>query len=149
MTRNAQGAFDQPTIRASLTLRGFGDDPLVVSELLGMQPTSSGARGDPLVGPWGQTTNRTVREAYWSVHSRCEPIEPLYRQLDNILEQIGNSASSFARLPVGATATVRCTVIPEDDLPILRVPSHTMARLAALGADLEIDILTVDGPIDS
>jgi hypothetical protein len=90
-----------------------------------------------------------VRQAYWSVHSRCEPTEPLNRHLQDILEQIASTASSFAGLPAGTTASVRCTVIPEDDLPILKVASHTMAKLGALGADLEIDILSVDGPGDS
>lgn len=139
---------DAPSIRASLVLYDFGDDPRVVTEVLGIDPSRSGKSDDVLKGPAGQPTSRAVRRTYWSLHSRLDPTASLGQQVDDIVEQLGDNASAFHRLPRGTTVRVRCTVIPEDDLPLLSVSSGALKRLGEIGADLEIDVLSVDGPVE-
>lgn len=134
------------SIRASLILRGFGDDPRVITELIGLRPTRAGRAGDPLLGPSGQATSRTVRRTYWSLHSRRDPTASLSDYVSDILEQLGGSTPIFAQLPDGTTVTVRCTVIPDDDLPLLAVTNKSLRRLGDIGGGLEIDIISVDGP---
>lgn len=134
------------SIRASLIVRGFGDDPQVITELTGLRPTRAGRAGDSLLGPSGQATSRTVQRTYWSLHSRRDPTAPLTEHVSDILDQLGDAAHVFARLPEGTTATLRCTVIREEDLPILSVSTQSLRRLGDIGAELEIDILSVDGP---
>lgn len=139
---------DASAIRASLVLRDFGDDPNLITELLGLQPTRAGRAGDSLLGPSDQATTRTVRRTYWSLHSRLDPTASMSEHVRDILGQLGDAAQHFARLPAGTITTLRCTVIPDDDLPILSVDSQSMQRLGEVGADLEIDIVSVDGPED-
>lgn len=133
------------SIRASLILRGFGDDPQVITELTGLRPTRAGRAGDPLVGPSGQATTRTVRRTYWSLHSRRDPVASLSEHVSDILEQLGGAAHRFTRLPEGTTATLDCTVILDDEMPILSLSNELLRQLGDIGAELEIDILSVDG----
>lgn len=145
MTEASAGA----SIRASLILRGFGEDPQVITEITGLRPARAGRAGDPLLGPQGQATSRKVKHAYWSLHSRRDPTAPLTEHVNDILEQLGGAAHLFASLPRPTTISLRCTVIREDELPILSVSSRSLSRLGEIGAELEIDILSVDGPEES
>lgn len=135
-----------PSVRASLVVRGFGDDPQVVTDALDRAPTRAGRVGDRLVGPSGQATSKTVRENFWSLHSRAEPRTALSQHINDILEQVGDARGAFARLPKGCTVTLLCTIIPEEDLPLLRVQASSLKLLGEIGADLEIDVISVDGP---
>jgi hypothetical protein len=138
--------IDSPAVRASLVLRGFGDDPGIVTTILNRTPARSGRAGDPLASPTGRTTNKAVRTTYWALHSRLGAEEPLGRHVADILEQVGESRHAFIRLPKNTQVTLRCTVIPEDALPLLRIESEQLAILGQVGAALEIDVVSVDGP---
>jgi hypothetical protein len=135
-------------IRASLSLRGFGDDPQVITELLGLIPTFSGRAGDQIVAPNGRVSSFRSRRAYWSLHSRCAPTALLSEHVADILEQLGDAARALSNLPVGATATLFCTVIPDDDLPVLAIGSELLQKLGSAGVNLEIDLIRVEEPAD-
>ena len=62
------------------------------------------------------------------------------------MEQLDGATNLFARLSEGSTAALRCTVIPDEDPPILSVSSQSLRKLGEIGADLELDIISVDGP---
>ena len=137
---------DPSSIRASLLLHGFGDDPQMITELIGLRPTRAGRAGEPLRGPWGQTTSRTIRRTYWSLDSRRDLAASLSEHVGDIFEQVGGAASLFARLPEGTTTTLDCTVILDDEMPILSLSNDLLRKLGDIGAELEIDIISVDGP---
>lgn len=137
-----------PTIVASLVLRDFGDDPQIVTRLLNHEPTRSGLRGDHLLDPMGRVTARMIRRTYWSLHSGAPKTAPLNRHVADILGQLTDSYAAFYDLPKGTTITLRCTVIPEGDLPLLRVDPESLRSLGQIGAGLEFDVIEVDGPAD-
>lgn len=141
--------IDAPSIRASLVLRDFGDDPHRVTELLGLQPSRSGRAGDPLLGPSGQPTTRIVRRTYWALQSRLAPSALMSEHVNDIVEQVRDAARRFAGLSAGTTMKLLCTIIPDGDLPILTIESESLRTLGEIGIDLEIDIISVDGPDDS
>lgn len=98
--------------------------------------------GDP------QANRRLARFAVRT--GRCIPGSSRVHRCQNmstiLLDQVSAAAPRFSRLPVGTSATLLCTIIPYDDLPLLSVGSQLLQALGEIKADLEIDIISADGP---
>jgi hypothetical protein len=137
-----------PWIRASIVIRDFGGSPEEISALLGLQPTRSGRAGEPRTNVLGVRTSQTLRQSYWSLHSIVGPRESLSSHVDDLTTRVAHSMAAFRRLPAGATVRLRCTVIPEGNLPLFSLSCSGMRVLAEIGAHLEIDIISVEGPPD-
>ena len=137
---------DTPSIRASLLVRGFDGDPQQITQIVGRSPTRFGRPGDQLVGPTGRATNRTVRQNFWALQSRADPYAPLATHVADIVQQVGDAKSAFARLPKGCTVAILCTIIPEGGLPVLSLDAASMRALSEIGAELELDVISADGP---
>lgn len=141
---NMQETEDEPpVIRASLVLRQFGEDPDEISRILGLLPARSGRRGDRHRNVLGRETGRIVPKTYWALNSQAGSRDPLETQIASILEQVRDVRSAFDHLPPGTEVSLRCTVIPNGDLPLFQVGSQQMYELGAIGASLEIDIISV------
>lgn len=136
---------ETPTIIASLVLRNFGDDPQIVTRVLGREPTRSGRQGEHLISSLGRATARVIRQTYWSLHSRTAKSAPLAQHVADIVEQLRASSALFNQLPNGTTITLRCTVIPDGGLPLLSVESESLRCLGEIGAALEIDVISIEG----
>lgn len=133
-----------PSIRTSLVLSGFGDQPADVTRILGISPSRAARTGEPLLTHNGTDTGRRARLTYWSLHSQTDPRAPLEDQISNILHQLRGKENLFKGLPSGTIATLKCTVFPEDEVPLLRVGSTVLQALAGIHASLEIDVISVD-----
>ena len=143
-----RGQDERPSIRASITVRDFAGSPEAITELLGLQPTRSGRAGELRRDVLGQPTSTMLRRSYWSLHSSVGQREPLARHVDDLASKVSQSISAFRRLPSGATVRLFCTIIPNGDLPLLTLTSDAMRVLAEMGAPVEIDIVSVEGPSD-
>ena len=138
---------EAPLTRASLVIKGFGDSPDSLSDLLNLVPTRSGRAGNARRNVVGRMTDRLVRGTYWALHSDAEHRASISLHIANLLAKIGDSRFGKTELPLGTRVTLRCTVIPNGDLPLICVESHLMHRLGELGVSLEIDIVSVEaGP---
>lgn len=135
-----------PTIRASLVLRDFGDDPNVVTKAIGLEPTRKGRAGEAFVSSSGRSIGNTVKTAFWSLHSRLPPSSQISEHIADVAQQLGRASERLSQLPEGTTLTFRCTIIPEGDLPILAVDVSATVALARMRAVLELDVVNVDGP---
>ena len=135
-----------PTIRASLVLRDFGNDPNVVTKAIGLEPTRKGRAGEASVSSSGRPISSTVKSTFWSLHSRLSPSSQISEHIADVAQQLGSASERLSRLPEGTTLTFRCTIIPEGDLPILAVDVSAAAVLAQMRARLELDVVSVDGP---
>lgn len=145
MTDDSQLAdLFQPSIRASIVLRDFGMEPAKVTEILGIAPSGSGRSGDPLHKPDGTPSSRRVRQTYWSVRSTVDPQLSLDEHIRSILDQLRGKEDRFHALPAGTTIKLKCTVFPEDEMPVLSVDWTLMQSLVTLHATLEIDVVRVD-----
>lgn len=107
---------------------GFDGSPEVITELLGLQPTRSGRAGEPSYNVMGKPRGRTNRVSFWSLHSQAGDRVSVGEHVANLLEQVRGSREQFARLPPKARVTVRCTVIPNGDLPPVRARAQSVAR---------------------
>lgn len=137
---------EEPTasIRASLVVRGFDGDPHLVSEVIGVAATRVGRAGEPIRGPTGQATNRSVKQTYWALQSRSTPESVLADHVADLIAMVGDVRSLDSRLPPGAELMILCTVIPDRGLPLLEVPPKLLTSIGALGASLRIDVIEVD-----
>ncbi len=131
------------SIRASLVVRGFDGDPERVSQVLGVAATRLGRVGEPLRGPEGQSTARTVKQAYWALQSRLGPESAIADHVADLLALIGERHGLDARLPAGAELMILCTVIPDRGLPLLDIPAKLLSAVGAIGASLRIDVIEV------
>ena len=138
-----------PSVRASLVLRGFGEDPELITRVLGRTPSRSGRAGEALLLPTGSPSRWIIRDTYWSLHSRLDPRAELSSHLGDIFSRLGEARHSFGQLPPGTTVALRCTVIPDGALPLISLAAPSLAMLSDLGAVLEIDIISVDASDDT
>jgi len=146
MASEEQTQTAAPTIRASLILRGFGDDPEVVTRTLQLEPTRKGRAGETLISSSGQPIPNNVKTTFWALQSRLSPQSAISEHVADVALQIGPAQEKLSRLPHGTTIAFRCTIIPEGDLPLLSVDARSAAVLAQINASLELDIMSVDGP---
>jgi hypothetical protein len=132
-----------PSIRCSIVIREFGDDPALVTALLGLEPSRSGSRGDAYRNVLGKATGRTIRESYWSLHSTASPRDSLTAHATDLLRQTNAVHSRFASLPSGTRVSLRATVIPNGDLPLFEISGEIIDGLARLRCSIEIDVVSV------
>ncbi|MCU0733051.1 MAG: DUF4279 domain-containing protein [Hyphomonas sp.] len=132
-----------PTIRASIVVSQFEDNPAQVSAYLGLKPTRCGKKGDGYRNVLGAETGRIIQESYWSLHSNVGPRAPLSAHIKDILAQTSVATEKFAALSQRSRITLRVTVIPDGTLPLLEVDGDLLVGLAKLQCALAIDIVSV------
>lgn len=132
------------SIRVSLLITGFGDNPTDVTQALRVTPTRLGRVGDDVLSPTGAKTRRKVRRPFWSLQSRTPPEVELSEQIRDVINQLGAGLQRLPRLPQGTSATILCTVIPDEYLPVLVLQPQAMRALGEVGISVSIDVLEVD-----
>lgn len=135
---------NSPSIRTSLVLKGFGDDPALVTRKLGRDPTREGRSGEQRVNQLGVATGKPLNEADWSLHSRLASRTTLAAQVADLLAQLDAPEILFATLPAGTLVTLFCTVIPDGDLPSLEIDRESTGILGKIKASVTIHIVNVD-----
>jgi Domain of unknown function (DUF4279) len=126
---------------ASFHLRGHDLDPDVVTRAVGVEPSRASRRGEPI----GPESDRTHRKGGWSldttgVHSPADDhlnehlcwlldqLEPLAHQLRDVVAEQKLEAEFW------------CVVYMEAANVDFELPPATLARVAALGAALRLDV---------
>lgn len=133
----------QPTIRASIDVVDFGDDPELVTRELGIAPTRAGRKGEKYTNMAGRVTERDIQESYWSLHSGAGYRASVEAHIGALLQQLQIVRFTAAKLPGGARAVLRCTIIPDGALPDIRLSVEQMRQLAELGVPLELVVISV------
>jgi hypothetical protein len=130
-------------IRVFLGVFKFGDDPRVVTDLLGIEPTSAIAPGTPMRGKPGERGLRW-RHGRWELASpagRSASVEDQLLALLPLLEEREEAIrEANARFEVG----IMCAAYFYQVNPGFHLDSALLGRLAALGLDLDFDLYCME-----
>ena len=129
----------------SLCVFGFGDDPGVVTSVLGIAPTTAWAKGDPL--PRHPKARRT--HSRWTLQSPLplqahvdDHIEALLSLLEPLTERIRDCAERFP-------TEFGCAIYYYQDFtPGIHFSEQAVQRTAALGLAIDLDLYFLGGGTD-
>jgi hypothetical protein len=131
-----------PQIQEAHVSFGFFGDSLVpqrVTDLLGLSPTHAHARGDP--HPIRSNPDLRWRSGAWMLDSQQSPDAPLDQHLRDLLDRLEPKAEAIRELVAeGLRASFSCGCFLEKENEGTTLPPQTLGRIAALGADLDLDI---------
>jgi hypothetical protein len=127
-----------PTYKVYCSLRvfDFPETPDVVSQALGVKPTETWRKGD-LIDPRWLVRHK---EDGWGLDSPHNPsdTEPS-KAIEELLRLIPDE-KAFQQLPAGCEVQVTCTIYAYRERPFVYLPASLIARLAAISANLDVDI---------
>lgn len=123
-------------IYINFVVTDFGDDPQVVTALMGIQPTQSWVIGDSL--PNHPTARRT--HSRWSLASGLGTGNSVEDQLAALLgllrERHRNVMVTAARFP----SEIRCAIYYQDFNPRIHLSPTNVSQAAGLGLAIDFDL---------
>lgn len=127
-------------ILAALTLTG-AFDPAEITRQIGIEPTQTARRGDSI-----QKTKIRHKTDVWSLSTGKQESLDLDALVRMILDQIGERAPAVAaiRAALSLDAEIACAVYVEGQTPAISLDRETVARIAALGASIDVDLYILD-----
>ena len=136
-----------PTTLASLEIYGFTCLPEDVTRILRLQPTSFGRAGERHVN-MGRVTSHILEHSFWDLRSGAGRSASIEEHVIDLLQQLRNSRQALTRLPASTAVKVRCTIIPNGYVPLVKISATTLASLSDLGASFEVRVITIRGGPD-
>ena len=130
-------ALDIPRLRVSLRISGDGLDPDFLTQQLGMMPTLSARKGDPLPRERGGGT-RDV--GVWVYRPEVPPDTELGDAIDLLLASLPEDATLWEELTSTFAVDVFCGVFMQADNQSTRVDAAVLGRLARLGLPVSFDL---------
>jgi hypothetical protein len=134
-------------IHVFLGVSEFGDDPQIVTDLLGISPTQAWAPGTPLPGKAGE------RGGCWS-HGRWVLASPAGREasiedhLSALLPLLEVRADALAEAERRFDLGLTCAAYFREVNPGIHLDVVLLRRVAALGLDLDFDLYCLE-PADA
>jgi hypothetical protein len=126
-------------IHVSFGVIGFSGSPDVVTGLVGIEPTSAWATGDP--GMRGEPR----RFARWTLASPAGEDAPVEDQLAALLPLLEARAAAVAEAARRFEAGIRCAAYFHEANPGFHLDAALVARVAALGLSLDFDLYCLGG----
>lgn len=125
---------------ARATLRVVGDDlePTELTELLGVQPSTSYSKGDVLTSERG--TTRTAAAGYWSLEAEDSAPADLDAQVTRLLARLPDDAAVWARLHEHFEIDLFFGWFMKEWNEGTALKATTLNALADRGIDLTIDL---------
>src|SRR4030088_310658 len=118
-------------------------DPTMISQRLGIEPTHAHRKGDP--HPTRTNPDLKWRNSIWTLDSRLADTARLDEHLRDILDRLDTKAAEIASIRAGGwRAEFRCGLFLEAANEGTTVAAETIARMAALEAELGLDIYPGD-----
>jgi len=127
-------------IHVYFAVHGFGESPQVVTELLGIAPTTAWAVGD--AGPHGSARHL----ARWSLASPAGETATVEDQLAELLPPLEARAASVAETARQFDAGIECAAYFHEVNPGFHLDAALVARVAALGLSLDFDLYCLGSP---
>jgi len=127
-------------IHVYFAVHGFGESPQVVTELLGIAPTTAWAAGDP--GPHGNARHF----ARWSLASPAGETATVEDQLTELLPLLEARAAAVAETIRRFDCGIQCAAYFHEANPGFRLDAELVARVAALGLSLDFDLYCLAAP---
>ena len=114
----------------------FGDDPYIVSEIIGMEPTGAWAKGD-----WYESASPNARRTHsrWFLESGLDHAEAVEPQLDALLAKLEPRKMQIALVQVRFPAYIGIAQYLHEVNPGFVLAPETLGRLAKLGLAVDFD----------
>jgi hypothetical protein len=128
----------------SLVLRDFDGSPDEITRILGISPSTSGARGDPERTRSGQITSRLYRHSFWIIRSTLPSSATFEQHVRALLDAVEPITKRLREIGPPTLNQIYCSVIPDGAVPMFELQNETLLRLADTGCGLVIDVLYID-----
>ena len=123
-------------VKVRLVILGFECSSDEISSTLGVAPTQVWRDGETVTP---QATN-VHHENGWMLRSPVDPQRASAEEAVNALLAQFPSLKAFAALPAAADIQLTCTIYGHDERPGLWLSKDVIARLAQIGASLDVDV---------
>jgi hypothetical protein len=115
---------------------GFGDDPSVVTAIMGMAPSKAWIKGEPYASP-SPGARRT--HSRWALESGRHEAEPVEAHLVALLERLEPKVEEIRRVSQRFDVQIGVAQYFHEVNPQFRIEADILRRLAALGVPLNFD----------
>jgi hypothetical protein len=127
-----------------LAVIGFGNDPSIVTSLVGLPPTTAWCVGDPI--PGHPKAKRTISR--WAFQSPLPLHDHVDHHLEALLQLLESSSSRIRDCASRYSTQVSCAIYYKDFTPGINLSAATLQRIAALGVSLDFDLYFLSDDID-
>lgn len=119
----------------------LGLDPEQVTALTGIEPSETWRVGDLI------DKHATVRHKQngWSVESALPPTAELEDHVKDVLDQLQAGWASLKGVSARFDSEISCVLYIKSVNPPVHFDKDTVARIAELGAEIDIDIYVLPG----
>jgi hypothetical protein len=114
----------------------FGQDASVVTKLAGFEPTESWVVGQPM----RKRPDVAHRHSRWTFKSPLPLIAPVEEHLDALVSALETHATGIRAVLSRFPAEIGCAVYFRTFTPGIHLPQQLLARVAALGLDIDFDL---------
>lgn len=118
------------------SVNGFGDDPAVVTRIMGVEPTAAWAESDPL--PRHPKARRLG--SAWHLQSELPLNEPVNTHLENLLPRLERREQAVREVCRRYQAHVAVAAYFYGVNPAITLPPELIERIAGLQLGLEFDL---------
>ena len=112
----------------------FGDDPGVVSGIMGMEPTKAWVKGEP-VAPSGAIRTHSR----WSLESGLDKEEPFEAHISALLAKLERKRTEIRRVAERFPARIGVAQYFDEANPGFRLEAEIVQRIAGLGLAIDFD----------
>ena len=122
--------------RLYFVVHDFGDDPGVVTRLLGITPTHVLRRGQRRPGP----NAPPAKYELWALDSTLPEAAPFDEHLASIVSQLEAAAGGMREVMARFSAHLQCHSHFSTNNPGFAIPAALVQRVAALGLGIDFDL---------
>ncbi|MBC8106066.1 MAG: DUF4279 domain-containing protein [Anaerolineae bacterium] len=123
---------------------GFGDDPAVVTQAMGIEPTEAWVKGEPTGRRRGIRTH-----SRWVLQSALALVEPIEDHFEDLLPQLECRRDAVADVRTRFEARLAVAAYWRELNPSFRLSAEIVRRVAALGLDVVFDLYCLGGAGDA
>lgn len=128
-------ASDVPQILASLHIRGSTLDPDFVTQHLGVAPSFSARRGEPLPAPEGEPADTGT----WSYRLDVPADTELGDAVDMLLARFPSDSTLWSELTEAYTIDITCSLLLRAEHQRTVLDAAVLERLGRLGLSLSFE----------
>lgn len=134
-------AMNDVTVRAAFEVSGFAEDPALVSQALGVQPSEIHRAGEHRVGA-DRSRLYVVKDNYWGISLERTDVHFLDEVIVELLTKLSGVRENISKLPAAATKriVVQVSMSEAASVPSLTLDRSLLRQLSDLSVDLVVDI---------
>jgi hypothetical protein len=140
VSRVEQVDAQRTSTRACFRVLGFACSHDELSGALGVQPTRTWKHGDLVTS----RSTRRQKASGWEVASGLSQHATPHQHASRLLDRLAPAADSLRQMRVEASVLSIVIEVHGGDRPPIGLSRENVARLAALGAQLDIDLYVFD-----